>query len=100
MNIENRGLAPVSPVQIGPLFTRERRQHITRLLEEQQRVTVPELSHIFSVSEVTIRKDLAWLEAHKMAVRTHGGAVLATTSTNEIGFDIRERLQQDEKLRI
>ena len=82
------------------LFTHERRQQIVHLLEEQQRVTVPELSRLFSVSEVTIRKDLAWLEVQKLAVRTHGGAVPASSSISEMGFDLRERLQQDEKERI
>ncbi len=82
------------------LFTHERRQQIARILEVQQRVTVAELSQLFSVSEVTIRKDLAWLETQKIAVRTHGGAVAATTGTSEMGFDVREHLQQAEKDRI
>ena len=82
------------------LFTQERRQQIATLLEEQQRVTVIELSHLFSVSEVTIRKDLAWLEEHNIAVRTHGGAVRATTPATEMGFEVREQLQQSEKERI
>ncbi|HTK11011.1 MAG TPA: DeoR/GlpR family DNA-binding transcription regulator [Ktedonobacteraceae bacterium] len=82
------------------LFTHERRQHILQLLEQQQRVTVPELSQLFAVSEVTVRKDLAWLEAQKLAVRTHGGAVPPNSNTAEMGFDLRERLQQDEKERI
>jgi DeoR/GlpR family transcriptional regulator of sugar metabolism len=82
------------------LFTNERRQQIAHILGEQQRVTVPELSQHFSVSEVTIRKDLAWLEAHNLAVRTHGGAVSASTHSTEIGFDTRERLQHGEKERI
>ena len=82
------------------LFTQERRQHIAAILEKQQRVTVLELSHQFSVSEVTIRKDLAWLEEHHIAVRTHGGAVLATPAAAEMEFEVRERLQQSEKERI
>ena len=41
------------------LFTPERRKEIVRMLEVEQRVTVPELSQHFAVSEVTIRKDLA-----------------------------------------
>lgn len=82
------------------LFTHERRQQIAHLLEEQQRVTVPELSQHFTVSEVTIRKDLAWLEAHKLAVRTHGGAVSASSGSSEMGFDVREHIQQAEKMRI
>ena len=82
------------------LFTHERRQYIIQLLEQQQRVTVLELSQLFAVSEVTIRKDLAWLESQKLAVRTHGGAVLPTSGPTEIGFDLRERLQQEEKEHI
>jgi DeoR/GlpR family transcriptional regulator of sugar metabolism len=90
-----------SPMASGaPLFTHERRQQIAHILEAQQRVTVSELSRLFSVSEVTIRKDLAWLETQKVAVRTHGGAVAVVAGTNEMGFDVREHLQQTEKDRI
>ncbi len=84
----------------SPLFTYERRQKIAQILSEQQRVTVPELSRLFSISEVTIRKDLAWLEAHALAVRTHGGAMQMPAQAAEIGFDVRERLQESEKERI
>ncbi|MBO0777687.1 MAG: DeoR/GlpR transcriptional regulator [Ktedonobacteraceae bacterium] len=87
----------------GPaLFTYERRQRIFHLLEEQQRVTVPALSQLFLVSEVTIRKDLAWLESQKMAVRTHGGAILAAQvpTLPEMEFDVRESLHHSEKERI
>jgi len=90
-----------SPMAFGaPLFTHERRQQIIRILGDQQRVTVSELSRLFSVSEVTIRKDLAWLETQKIALRTHGGAVAIAAGPNEMGFDIREHLQQTEKDRI
>ncbi len=84
------------------LFTPERRQQIVRMLEAEQRVTVPELSQHFAVSEVTIRKDLTWLEAQGQVVRTHGGAILtsADSTTNEIVFDKRERLQSEQKERI
>jgi DeoR/GlpR family transcriptional regulator of sugar metabolism len=87
----------------GPMFfTSERRQQILHMLEEEQRVTVPDLSHHFAVSEVTIRKDLAWLEAQGLAVRTHGGAILtaASASPSEMSFDVREQLQHAEKERI
>jgi DeoR/GlpR family transcriptional regulator of sugar metabolism len=101
MSSEESNVISTTQTQTGPiLFTHERRQQIAQILGEQQRVTVPELSQLFSVSEVTIRKDLAWLEAHKLAVRTHGGAILATPTSAEMGFDVRERLQQGEKERI
>ena len=73
----NNGRNKTKVVEIPPeepnLFTTERRQQIVRMLEEEQRVTVPELSQHFAVSEVTIRKDLTWLEAQGQVVRTHGG---------------------------
>lgn len=84
------------------LFTPERRQQIIRILEEEQRVTVIDLSQHFAVSEVTIRKDLAWLEAQGLAMRTHGGAILtaAEVGSGELGFDLRVRLRRVEKERI
>src|SRR5947209_10563853 len=84
------------------LFTPERRQQIMRMLEEEQRVTVPELSQHFAVSEVTIRKDLAWLETQGLALRTHGGAILnvAGSTPSEMSLDVRERQQHAEKDRI
>jgi DeoR/GlpR family transcriptional regulator of sugar metabolism len=96
------GKAPLTnpPSTGASLFTNERRQLIAQRLNEQQRVTVPELSQSFNVSEVTIRKDLAWLETQRIAVRTHGGAVLASMQSSEMSFDTRERLQHTEKERI
>jgi DeoR/GlpR family transcriptional regulator of sugar metabolism len=99
MNTPNKVAEPAGSAN-SALFTHERRQQIAHILEEQQRVTVPELSQLFAVSEVTIRKDLAWLESRKLAVRTHGGAVLAPVGTTEMGFDVREHIQQTEKTRI
>ncbi|GCE02711.1 DeoR/GlpR family DNA-binding transcription regulator [Dictyobacter aurantiacus] len=101
MDLEKeKAYAPAALTAGSSLFTNERRQQIAHILGEQQRVTVPALSQLFSVSEVTIRKDLAWLEAHHFAVRTHGGAVLATSHSLEMGFDTREKLQHNEKERI
>jgi DeoR/GlpR family transcriptional regulator of sugar metabolism len=101
MKVEHTSAKSVGvPKSTSTLFTHERRQQIARILEAQLRVTVSELSQHFSISEVTIRKDLAWLEKQKVAVRTHGGAVAATTGTNEMGFAVREHLQQTEKDRI
>lgn len=41
----------------------------------QSRVSVPELSQYFNVSESTIRRDLKELEDAKLIRRTHGGAI-------------------------
>jgi DeoR/GlpR family transcriptional regulator of sugar metabolism len=58
------------------LFSEERRDQIADIVRKQRRITVYELCQLFSVSEVTIRKDLAWLEKQNIILRTHGGAVL------------------------
>jgi DeoR/GlpR family transcriptional regulator of sugar metabolism len=57
------------------LFTEERREQIIALLHQRQRITVCELCQYFSVSQVTIRKDLAWIERNGKILRTHGGAL-------------------------
>lgn len=58
------------------MFAEERRREIIRLLSENKKVTVKELSKVFQVSEVIIRKDLNRLEEESYLERTHGGAIL------------------------
>jgi DeoR/GlpR family transcriptional regulator of sugar metabolism len=102
----SNGRSKTKPKETSPkeptLFTPERRKQIVRMLEEEQRVTVPELSQHFAVSEVTIRKDLAWLEAQGLVRRTHGGAILTAAGSppSEMSVDVRERLKFEEKVRI
>lgn len=84
----------------GDVFARERQEHIVRIIEEHGRARVSDLASQFHVSAVTIRKDLVVLEAGHRLVRTHGGAIAIDRSRPELSFDIRERLQAEEKLRI
>jgi len=58
------------------MFTEDRRNAIKKILYETKRVDVSELSARLQVSEVTIRKDLIYLEKAGILIRTHGGAVL------------------------
>lgn len=53
----------------------ERRQMILDLLNVENRVLVSDLSRRFSISEVTIRNDLAELEHRGLLERIHGGAI-------------------------
>ncbi len=53
----------------------ERLEQIARLVEGRGFVSVKELSALFNVSEVTIRRDLQRLQKQKQLRRTHGGAV-------------------------
>jgi DeoR/GlpR family transcriptional regulator of sugar metabolism len=84
----------------GDVFARERQEHIARIVEELGRARVAELAARFGVSAVTIRKDLVALESERRLVRTHGGAIAVDRSRSELAFEIRERLQAEEKLRI
>ena len=53
----------------------ERRQKITALVNEKGLVTFQELTHAFpQVSEMTLRKDLKYLDETQQLVRVHGGA--------------------------
>lgn len=69
-------------------------------MEEAGRVSVAELARHLGVSEVTIRKDLAALEAEQRLIRTHGGAIAAERTRAELAFDVRERQQRGEKQAI
>jgi len=82
------------------VFARERQQQIARIVEETGRARVTELAATFGVSAVTIRKDLLILEGKRRVIRTHGGAIAPDASRPELAFEIRERLQRDEKTGI
>ena len=58
------------------MFLDERLDKIMELLNKNKKVKVNELSQIFNVSEVMIRKDLQRLETEGKLRRTHGGAIL------------------------
>jgi DeoR/GlpR family transcriptional regulator of sugar metabolism len=93
---------PVKPaVASEAVFAPERQEQIARMVVDAGRVRVTDLAAQFGVSPVTIRKDLLVLEGEARVVRTHGGAIAPRTSSRpEPAFEVRERLQRDEKWRI
>lgn len=60
------------------MFIEERHERILERLAAEGRVTVKELSQLFSVTEDCVRKDLRALEKDGRLKRTYGGAVLST----------------------
>lgn len=64
--------------------TQQRRRTIIELLNTQGEVSVESLSQQFTISEVTIRKDLAELEANGLLLRKFGGAVLLPQDASEL----------------
>jgi DeoR/GlpR family transcriptional regulator of sugar metabolism len=95
-----RGVTVPASASRGDVFALERQEHIARIVEEHGRARVSDLAEQFGVSAVTIRKDLVALETDRRLVRTHGGAIAVDRSRPELAFEIRERLQADEKLWI
>lgn len=81
------------------LLVDERRRLIRERVNEQQRVTVEELTARFGVSEVTIRNDLNVLATRGVLVRTHGGA-LAQQDNEEVPISVKQKLNHEQKLRI
>lgn len=69
-----------------------RHTRIRERFSAQPGVSVSELAREFAVSEMTIRRDLAALEAGAHLQRTHGGAVLSERMMLE--FDYRDRRAQ------
>ncbi len=88
--------------QIEPpsdLFLAERRRAIVELVQQEGRVAVAELSQRFGVSEVTIRADLQALAEQKLLVRTHGGAVRASSDSGDLALALRRQQQVNSRSR-
>jgi DeoR/GlpR family transcriptional regulator of sugar metabolism len=73
---------------------------VLELLESRDVVQVSELSEEFSVSEVTIRHDLAELARQGLVARVRGGVRALHQGQSELAFDVRLRLQGDTKRAI
>ena len=86
--------------QQSPLSARERRDIIARLLEDQERVSVAELSTRFGVTDVSIRRDMVILEDAGRLRRVHGGAVAASRSRVESPYALKARENREQKARI
>jgi DeoR family transcriptional regulator, fructose operon transcriptional repressor len=68
--------------RIMSLLAEERRFRISEILGRERSVTASELIRMLGVTAATIRRDLAVLEKEGVLVRSHGGAVSRTSSTN------------------
>ena len=86
------------PVESG-LLVGERRHRILELLRDHGRVTVDDLAGRFATSLVTIRTDLASLEAAGALERTHGGALLRQEDDDQ-PITVKQTLHHAEKVRI
>jgi DeoR/GlpR family transcriptional regulator of sugar metabolism len=78
----------------------QRMQRVLQMLETRDAVQVTELAETFSVSEVTVRSDLAELARRGLVARVRGGARPLERGQSELGFDFRLRLEVERKQAI
>lgn len=79
------------------LMMNERFEQIKAILLKERQVKVADLSNRLSVSEVTIRKDLAELEKLGFLLRRYGGAILAENPQQIISYLRKLNVQSEEK---
>ena len=78
----------------------ERRQKIAELVNSKGKVKVADLSEIFGISEVSVRSDLADLEAKGLISRVHGGAVSSYKTYYNMDMQQRLSVNRDNKDKI
>lgn len=79
------------------MFALERREKIYDYILKSGNVTVLELSKKLNVSEVTIRKDLSFLEEQGLIDRTFGGAIIKSPIIKEQSYLEKEKYMTNEK---
>jgi DeoR/GlpR family transcriptional regulator of sugar metabolism len=87
--------------EVVPNFSQQDRlDAVLRLLEARDSVQVAELAELFSISEVTVRSDLATLAKQGLVARVRGGVRAIRQGNSEVGFDLRLRLEVERKRAI
>jgi DeoR/GlpR family transcriptional regulator of sugar metabolism len=74
-----------------------RRQQILGDIEQGQTTSIGALSEKYSVSAMTIRRDLKLLEEEGQVRRTHGGAIHVRTSTVEPRYAAKQKINAARK---
>lgn len=82
-----------------PVFTEERRTKILEIVAARGRVRIAELADLLSVTEPTVRRDVADLDRQRLLRRTHGGA-LAVRPAVEPALSMRATINTVAKQRI
>lgn len=77
-----------------------RKDKILELLASKGKVRVTELSELFGVSEVTVRMDLADLEARGLLSRVHGGAMSSYKTYHNMSLQQRLGANHEKKAAI
>ena len=78
----------------------QRIQNILQDIKSNDIRTVRKLSRKYTVSEMTVRRDLKQLEDQGLVTRTHGGAVANRLMSEELQFVQKQGLHESEKALI
>lgn len=82
------------------MLTAVRRDAIKSILTEKKSATVLELAEMFSVTDETIRRDLAYLEKCGFVSKIRGGAIIQDGVFNEFDIHLRANIASDKKRQI
>ncbi len=77
--------------------TEKRREEIIRTINREGKVTVKDLAKAYAISEVSVRKDLEFLEMQGHLSRVHGGAV--AVGKLYVNMDLGERFKTNAPLK-
>lgn len=80
--------------------SKERRERILQLITRNEEVKISDLSQLFNVSEISIRRDLIELGSEGFLKRTYGGAISTAKVIQEQSFKEKVNKHLEEKKRI
>jgi len=82
------------------MLNNSRLDQIQRLINQNQRISINEISQQFKISVATARRDLDFLARHGKIQRIHGGALIVQKAPPEPPVLLRSNEQREEKERI
>ncbi len=77
-----------------------RQSQILELIEKHERISIASIREAFSVSEMTVRRDLAYLEENGYVTRIHGGVIAGRRLFFASSFSHRTKEHVEEKRKI
>lgn len=82
------------------MYALERQEEILQIIQERKSASVNEIAKELFVSPATVRRDLSAMEKSGLIKRTHGGAILTGSSSDESSLHVREQENVLEKKEI
>ncbi|MHB9756054.1 DeoR/GlpR family DNA-binding transcription regulator [Streptomyces sp. BYX5S] len=80
-----------------PLIPDQRREHLLRHLRKEGVLSVQQITQLFQVSHMTVRRDIAELERQGLVFSVPGGVRIASHVSTEPSFQDKTRVEQPAK---